>query len=361
MSFRLVVLLYNLLLPGVFLLTAPFYLSKMARRGKVRRHFGQRLGRYRDSIEPWLERQQGDPLWIHAVSVGEVLLALKMVKKLHEQNPQLPIALSCTTSTGFDVALSKYDSPHFHVLYRPIDFPIPVRGAFQALRPKALVLVESEIWPNTLSEAKRREVPVFLVNARLSPRSEKRFRKARALSRPLFEQLHQVQTQTEEDIERWANLGVPSDRLLHTGSIKFDQEALAPPEEQITAFRQILSKLRPPGDDGPILLAGSTHPGEEKLLAQAFETIREKIPRAFLILVPRHFERAQEVVAAVQSETTLHPLRKTEFSASTEIREPAPRDLSSSRHHRRAPCLVFPRRSRVCGKNLSLGRRSESR
>lgn len=327
MPFRCVVFLYNLLLPLAILLLLPRQLVKMVKRGNYQRHFGQRFGSYSPDTLAWLQDHPA-PVWIHAVSVGEVLVALKLIRALRAQDPTLPIVLSCTTTTGFEQA-EKHAGLGFLPLYRPIDLPLCVYFAFQVIRPRLLVLVESELWPNTLAAAAIRRIPIALVNARLSPRSERRFRWFGVLSRPLFEKLNLVLTQTAGDVDRWASLGVPRERLQHSGSIKFDQEGAAPPDRMIAGFRSLLESLRGEQNGGPVLLAGSTHPGEEKLLGQAVLTLRETFPEAYFIVVPRHFERGEEVRQDLIS-VGFSPVLKKSLDAS----QPAKQDGTAP------PCLI---------------------
>lgn len=325
MPFRCVVILYNLLLPLAILLLLPRQVVKMLRRGNFRRNFGQRLGTYSPATAAWL-REHPRPIWIHAVSVGEVLVALKLIRALRAQDSSVPLVLSCTTTTGFELA-EKQAGEAFLPLYRPIDIPRCVDLAFRAIQPRLLVLVESEIWPNTFAAAARHRVPIALVNARLSPRSERRFRQFAPLSRPLFERLQLVLTQTPRDVDRWASLGVPRDRVHHSGSIKFDQEGAAPPLSQIESFRSLLAALRG-SSAGPVLLAGSTHAGEEKLLGKVALAVRETIPGAWFVAVPRHFERAEEVRQDLAS-LGFTPLLKT-------MLDPAQPPAPEGPH----PCLI---------------------
>lgn len=312
MPFRFVITLYNLVLPLAILLLLPRQLIKMFRRGNFQRNFGQRFGSYSPQIRAWL-REHPAPVWIHAVSVGEVLVALKLIRALRGRDATLPIVLSTTTTTGFELA-EKNAGLGFLPMYRPVDLPACVYWAFEAIRPRLLILVESELWPNTLAAAAIRRIPIALVNARLSPRSERRFRRFAALSRPLFQKLDFVLTQTPTDIDRWAALGVPRHRLQHSGSIKFDQEGAVPPRSQIETFRRMLQDLRGEDARGPVLLAGSTHPGEEKLIGKAVLAILEKIPGLWFVAVPRHFERGEEVRQDLAS-LGFTPVLKTEIDA----------------------------------------------
>ncbi|MCB1207034.1 MAG: hypothetical protein KDN18_22465, partial [Verrucomicrobiae bacterium] len=216
----LIYLLYNFLLPVALVLGLPSFLIKGLRRGGLARHFFQRLGFFSSET---LSRFRGrKPLWIHAVSVGEVFLALKLIEALRETSPERPIVLSTTTTTGYRVAAEK-ESDLLTVIHNPVDLPWISWQVLRTIDPCALLLVEAEIWPNLVALAKRRGIPVLLANARLSPRSERRYRKARAFVAPVFSLLDGVTVPFGEDVTRWSGLGIDPETILVTGSVKFDQ------------------------------------------------------------------------------------------------------------------------------------------
>jgi len=317
-----VLLFYNLIMPLAFLVAIPGYLVKMFRRGNYGQDFCQRFGLYSARARRQLQ-DAGNPIWIHAVSVGEVLIAHKLIRKFQQIAPEIPIVLSCTTSTGYALAQERQDIGYLPI-YNPLDMPLFVWSAFRTIRPRQIVLVESEIWPNLLWQAKQRRVPLSLVNARLSPRSERRFAKFGLLTRPLFQQMDQVLVQEPQDIDRWARLGVPREKLNCTGSIKFDQEGQPKPAEQIEQFRQLLGQLRAPGtENAPVILIGSSFAGEEKLIGQAYRILRETFPGAFYIAVPRHWERGGAVKKDLES-IGLAPVLKTELDTGTAPATPDP-------------------------------------
>lgn len=288
-------ILYNTLFPFVLVGMLPKLVLRMLKRGKYGHKFGQRFGLYSDKVRRELAGKSWT--WVRAVSVGECLLALKLISELQSRDPSLHVALSTTTSTGFGVA-SQSTSPTLHILYSPIDVPFAVRRALDLLRPARIVFIEGEVWPNLAAQAKRRSIPMILANARISPRSEKRFLKFRKLAGPIFRLLDVVCAQDADDVGRWKRIGVSEEKIRRTGSIKFDNQTSGD-EARIAEFRGILEKLGV-SNDAPILLGGSTFPGEERVLAQVFRSLRVKFPNLFLILVPRHFERTPEILKELQ-------------------------------------------------------------
>src|SRR5437899_6869329 len=211
--------IYNLFWPIGLLFFLPSYLVKMIRRGGYGEKFGQRLGIYDCELRVRLSKQKST--WLHAVSVGEVNVALKLAKALQAHEPDLHCVLTTTTTTGFALA-TKNASTWIEVMYTPLDFWPIIRHAFAVIRPARILLIEAEVWPNLVAEAHARRIPIALVNARLSPRSEKRFRLFRFLVAPTFRLLDLVCVQDPADVDRWQQLGVERSRIRNTGSIKYD-------------------------------------------------------------------------------------------------------------------------------------------
>jgi len=284
-------LIYNLLWPVGLLLFLPGYLAKMFRRGGYRRNFGQRLGFYSADSHECLRDKH--PTWIHAVSVGEIVIALKLTEELRALRPDLKFVLTTTTTTGHALA-EKSVSEWIQVLYAPLDFWPVMRRAFRVIAPQRIVLIEAEVWPNLVAEARKREIPIVLANARLSPRSEQRFRRFKFFVTPTFRQLDLVCVPSSEDAERWKKLGVKSARIHAVGNIKYDVSN--PRHSSGEAERLIKTEAT-----RPILFGGSTHRGEEKILIDAFCALRGEFPNLFLVLVPRHVERAREIEADLRS------------------------------------------------------------
>jgi len=280
---------YNLFFPLAFAALLPGVLTRMFRRGGFRTKFGQRLGRFsvveRDRLKkrPWI--------WIHSISVGETFIALKLARSLHDIDPGAGIVLSTTTTTGFAEA-EKAASDWLLPIYNPIDSKRIVRRVLNLIRPQHLILIEGEVWPNLVSQCRQRGVPVSLVNARLSPRSESRFLKFKEWTRPIFRLLDRISVPEPEDVERWQALGVDKERIHCTGSIKFDNPSAVLSREP--EFRELVAHIGI-RDDTPIIVAGSTWAPEEKILAQLLPKLRRLVPNCFLIVVPRHVERSTEL------------------------------------------------------------------
>lgn len=280
---------YNLVFPFVLVALLPGFAVRIFKRGKYRHKFGQRFAIYSERVQARLS--QGGATWVHAVSVGEVLIALKLIRELKQQDPSLRVVLSTTTSTGFALA-DKEKSDWLEPIYNPIDFYGIARRAMRLIRPKQFILVEAEVWPNLTAEAKAVGATVALVNARLSPRSEKRYSYVRPITAALFNQLDILCVQEPTDAERWKALGVRPEKIVCTGSIKFDDAR--DDERARRDFRPLLKELGVAADV-PILLAGSTHAGEERILGEIFLKLRESFPTLFYVAVPRHAERWKEI------------------------------------------------------------------
>ena len=296
-------LIYNLAFPLVFVCLLPGVLRRMFRRGSFREKFGQRIGRY-DAADR-ARFASGRWIWLHSISVGETLIALKLAREIHAQAPAFQIALSVTTSTGLALA-SEAAGDWLAAIYNPIDSPGCVRAALELIHPEKLLLIEGEVWPNLVAACGARSIPVSLVNARLSPRSERRMRTARHWVGPIFRLLDEVLVPETDDVARWKSVGVSAEKIHVTGSIKFDSPAGAPTRE--AEFRALLAPLGVTATT-PVLVGGSTWFPEEKILADTLRRLRAEFPDLFLILVPRHVERAAEILRS------LAPLRVVRRSA----------------------------------------------
>jgi 3-deoxy-D-manno-octulosonic-acid transferase len=300
----MVLLLYRILFPLAFVVALPFYALRLWRRERGRASqakpegyevgLGQRFGRYSPAILGRLKANP-NPWWLCSISVGETLVALKLARELRAQHPDAGVVLSVTTSTGYEMLLREAAKlPWLVPLYNPIDFRFAGRSALRTIQPRALILIEGGIWPNLLDVARQRNVPIGLACARLSPRSERRWRKMPGAARSIWRLFDLVCVPEADDRRRFAEIGANPDRIAHTGNIKFDQSASGGASRE-AEFRALVEPL---GFSGEIIVAGSTWAPEEALLAKCLTQLQAAHPQARLIVVPRHVERADEVEAA---------------------------------------------------------------
>jgi len=293
-------LIYNALFAVVYVAMMPAFLLRMARRGGYKNRFSDRFGKYPEGL--FASDGKGDFVWIHAVSVGEVSVAGRLMRELRAKCPGIRFAFSTTSSTGWKVA-GKEIAEGDVLFYNPLDFPRCVKRAFDAVRPRAVILTESEIWPNFLREAKRRGLPLFLANARVSDRSAPRYVKLKWFFGEVFALFDRVFAQSDLDASRLVAAGARKDAVEVTGSFKFDVAARNESKERELSD-WILSALRTanPGVDSlpPILLGGSTWPGEDAVLLDVYRAVLERHPEVLLVIAPRHFEKADAVEANIR-------------------------------------------------------------
>ena len=293
---RFILLIYNLLLPLGLLFLLPGSILKMRKRGGYGRNFWQRLGIYNEEFKRKLKGTKA-PYWLHAVSVGEVGVARKLIKEILRLEPERRIVLSTTTSTGHAVAVK--DAPEqVTVIYSPIDFLWIVSRVLRWIQPEKIIFVEAEVWPNLTCLAKRRGIKLILANARLSPRSGRRYAKFRWFVAPIFALLDRVLVQFPEAVDRWKSIGAREDAIVLTGSVKYDEPAAKP--GRAAEFRNIAQALW--GAELPRLILGaSTFAGEEAMLGKLILELRAEFPNLRGIIVPRHVERSPEVKAELES------------------------------------------------------------
>ncbi len=239
-------------------------------------------------------RRSGNGIWVHAVSVGEVQAAAVLIEALRERRPQTEITLTCATPTAR--ARGRALLPGVDVRYAPYDLPGSVRRCLRALRPRLLIVLETELWPNLLHGAQEAGLPILIASARVSPRSAGIYRRLPGLLRATLAGGVWVAAQTEADALRFAALGVPAARLTVAGNIKFDR--LLAPE---TSHRGALLRARYAAGR-PVWVAGSTHAGEEQIVLDAHSRVFQHLPAALLILAPRHPQRFDAAAASVAAQ-----------------------------------------------------------
>lgn len=300
---------YNILFAIGFTLMLPRFLYRMVRRGGYARDFGQRLGLYAPELRAQLA--EGGRVWIHAVSVGEIFIALKFMKEWRARKPDVRFVLSTTTSTAGAIARKQTQAPDTWI-YFPVDFPGVGRRVMKLIRPSALVLVELELWPNLVRSAAAQSVPVYLINGRISDHSFIGYRKLRAFTRRILPMLKTLFAQSEVDAQRLIELGAPRDRVKVTGTAKYDVAEIDASGE--AKARAVLAKAGIDGDRH-IVLGGSTWAGEESALLDAYRQLREEETDLVLVLAPRHVERSAEVVAEIEKRGLRYTRRTAESDA----------------------------------------------
>jgi 3-deoxy-D-manno-octulosonic-acid transferase len=305
--------IYNILFTIFFVLSSPYYFVRMSRRPNWRAGFSQRFGMYDSKFKQAITNR--DVLWIHAVSVGEVGVCTQLIRALEPRLPNLKIVVSTTTSTGMG-ELQKKLPKHISRIYYPIDRRACVSSALATVRPKAIVLVEAEIWPNFIWRASDSGTPLFLVNARLSPRSYPRYRRFGFLFRPLFAAFTGVGAQNEADAAGLHELGCRPEATRVVGNLKFDSAKL---DEKM--LLDVPTMLRQIGvaQNATLLVGGSTHAGEEAVLAEQFLRLRKRFPDLFLVLVPRHMERCKDVGRELR-ERDVKFIYRSEITASRQLK-----------------------------------------
>ncbi len=287
----MILFFYNLALFVALVAGAPWWLWRMATTHKYREGLFERLGRVpRGLISTSAPAGERPLIWLHAVSVGEVLAVTRLVRTLESALPGASIVVSTTTRTGRALASERFESNR--VFYCPLDLPWAVQAYLNALQPRMLLLAETEFWPNLLHGCFRRGIPVVVVNARISGRSWPRYLKLRRFWRTLLSRLSRVLAQSQIDADRLLALGCLPDRVSVAGNLKFDVRV--PQESEATRLLKALSAgVR-------IVVAGSTLEGEESVLLEAWPCLLAADPQLVLVLAPRHPERFSAVAALIE-------------------------------------------------------------
>jgi 3-deoxy-D-manno-octulosonic-acid transferase len=296
----MILFFYNVALLAALVAGAPWWLWKMATTRKYREGLSERLGKVR------LRKVQGGrPLiWLHAVSVGEVLAVSRLVGELDRAFPGLDLVISTTTRTGQALARERFGADR--VFYCPLDLPWAVRAYLNALRPRLLILAETEFWPNLLHGCFRRQIPVAVVNARISDRSWPRYRRLRWLWQPFLGKLARVLAQSETDAERLEAIGCPQGLVTVAGNLKFDVRAAREGEATL--------QLKARAQNLRLIVAGSTLEGEEAALLEAWPRLLAADPRLAMVLAPRHPERFN-AVAALLDQSGIPWVRRSRWNA----------------------------------------------
>jgi 3-deoxy-D-manno-octulosonic-acid transferase len=282
-------ILYSLLLLCGLVLSLPWWLLQMARSGKYRAGLSERLG-----FVPERLKQAARPgcIWVHAVSVGEVLAVTRLLRELETRNPENRVFISTVTQTGQYLARERFGEDK--AFFLPIDLGFAVRPYLNLLQPRLLVLAETEFWPNLLYLAKRRGTSIAAVNARISDRSFPRYRRFRWFFSRVLTQIDLFLSQTEEDARRLIAIGARPECVRVSGNLKFDVRPGA-----TSPLAEDLRRALPPG--APVIVCGSTSEGEEDALLHAFQQCLREFPAAVMVIAPRHPERFDKVATLVES------------------------------------------------------------
>jgi 3-deoxy-D-manno-octulosonic-acid transferase len=282
---------YNIAAAAALVLALPFLLPYIVLSDKRRRVILQRLGLVRPAIRFRTGPPAGKPIWVHALSVGEVFAGVPLVRALATRYACRPIVFSASTIGGYKMARQKLGDTVAAVFFFPYDLPVAVKRMATWISPGVVIIVETDIWPNFLAEMRRRDVPVILANAKLSNRSFAGYRRIAAFSKSLFSMVTNFCCQTRQDAARFRRLGVPDDRIEMTGNIKFDQSEDPPETEATAALRAVLNSE----PQRPVWVGGSTHAGEEAIIRQAYAEVKKGHPDLLLIVAPRDPSRAGAV------------------------------------------------------------------
>lgn len=311
--------LYNVLFTVAYCAMMPSFLLRMKRRGGYRARIGDRFARYpADVLDKFGEcRSSRLCVWMHAVSVGEVHVAGQLMRALREIEPDVRFVFSTTSSTGWRTA-EQVVTADDALIYNPLDFPWLVRRALDQVRPQAIILTETEIWPNFIREAARRRLPIFLANARISDRSAPRYKALRWFFGEVFRCFTKIYAQSDADAERLVAAGADPSSIDVTGSFKFDVARRNPAKE---------AEMRAWIGGGRVLLGGSTWPGEDLALLRLYRSLPQDVR---LVIAPRHFEKADAVEANILSEG-FRCIRRSRGDTDTLRGDAAPSDLPPGR------------------------------
>lgn len=301
---------YSSLLLAALVVGAPYWLVRMATSGRYRAGLLGRLGRVPEGLRAAVAGRE--VVWVHAVSVGEVLAAAQLIRELKVVLPGWVVAVSTTTETGQRLALERLGSrlPESPVFYLPLDFAWSVRRYLRVLRPKMLVLMESELWPRLIEECAKNGVPMVVANARVSDRSFPRYMRLRRLWRRFLERISLFLAQSEETAERLVKIGAPAERVKVMGNLKYDVRVGS--ESELT---KMLRERLPVG--AKVLVSGSTLEGEEPMLLDAWRAVVATEPDAVMVLAPRHPDRFAAVAGMIAA-NGFGLVRASEFRARPE-------------------------------------------
>jgi 3-deoxy-D-manno-octulosonic-acid transferase len=294
--------LYSLLLVCAVILSLPWWALQMLRLGKYRAGLTERLG----FVPARLKNAKASSIWVHAVSVGEVLAVSRLITDLQSAHPEIQIYISTTTATGQRLARERFGEAQ--CFFMPVDLGFAVRAYLNALQPRMLLLAETEFWPNLLHLARKRGTTVAIVNARISDRSFPRYQRFRWFFRRVLSQVDLFLTQTAADAERLREIGAPTERVRVSGNLKFDVRP--------HAASKLVEELRIAIKGVPVIVCGSTAEGEEDALLEAFQQVQRQFPSTVMVLAPRHPERFDRVAGLITARDIAFVRRSSWIAAS---------------------------------------------
>lgn len=292
--------IYNILLTCSLLLSSPYFLLRSLVQKRFRKSLPQRMGFFQSSS---FKR----PVWVHAASVGEVRCSIPLLRKIKKEFAHSKIILTTMTSTGNETAKT-YLPEADQVLFIPIDHPLVIRRAIEKIQPSLLLIAETELWPNLLRACEKKGIPIVLFNGRISQKSFRRYLFFKFFFKKCLKTISRFLMQTEEDRTRIVEMGGEPQKAKAVGNLKFDQTF---PSFTSEAMSEMAKSLGLRGNEN-ILIAGSTHSGEEEILVSLYKELKKIDPHLILILAPRHLERMEEVEKILKKES-LPWQRKTSF------------------------------------------------
>ncbi|HKV95426.1 MAG TPA: 3-deoxy-D-manno-octulosonic acid transferase [Candidatus Angelobacter sp.] len=279
---------YSLLLVCAAILSLPWWALQMLRLGKYRTGLAERLG----FVPARLKRTKSQSIWVHAVSVGEVLAVSRLITELQNAYPEIEIFISTTTATGQRLARERFGEDR--CFFMPLDLGFAVRAYLKTLQPRMLLLAETEFWPNLLHLARKQKIAIAVVNARISDRSFPRYRRFSWFFRRVLAHVDLFLTQTAADADRLRTIGAPTERVRVSGNLKFDVRPHAA-AKLVEELRSAIAK------DAPMIVCGSTAEGEEEILLDACQQVQRQFPATVMVLAPRHPERFNKVADLISS------------------------------------------------------------
>jgi 3-deoxy-D-manno-octulosonic-acid transferase len=297
----MIYLLYNIFLTFILILSIPYFLLRSLVQKRFREELAERMGFF-----PNLPVKR--PIWVHAASVGEVFCSIPLLKRIKVEFPHCGIVLTTMTRTGNEAAKNSISEAN-RVFFFPIDHPLIVRRVIKRIQPSLLLIAETELWPNLLQSCGKNKVPIILFNGRISEKSFRRYHLFEFFFKECLKFISLFLMQTEEDRNRIIRIGASSEKTKVAGNLKFDQTFPPFTQEMMT---EMSKSLRFQGEE-TILIAGSTHSGEEEILIELFKELRKFDPHLVLLLAPRHLERLEEVERILRKES-IPWLRKTSLS-----------------------------------------------